>query len=301
MSLMSFRVRIVLCLAMCAFALRAQRGKPALEWQGSTAAIDYGAVLVGQHGLAELKVGDEWRLGMGDATRLVLEMPALVGDRWVPPGEYRLRLHRQDESKCAIVVQGSHFPLGGEDARLPGELGKAGKPTKKLVLDWQRGASKDKSTLPVDLLVQFGESQWQGALQFAGSKTSKVNIYELTVFALPADAVLQRGDRPIVLAALHKAKGPESVRKFNVMLGKTESQLVERVVVPTDSFAELQGPAAKDGTTGKFASAPVTTDAPAAFVELRHATLQKGTFELQFAVGKDVLTLTLPEPAAKVK
>jgi hypothetical protein len=291
---------VVLLLASFAASLPAQRGKPTLEWQAGTAALDYGAVQVGQHGLSELKVGDQWRLGMGDATRLSLQMPALVGDSWVPPGEYRLRLVRLEERKCAVVVQGSGFALGGEDARMPGDLDKTDKPTKKLVLDWHKGASKDKTTLPVDLLVQFGETQWQGALQLAGSKTQKCNAYELTVFALPAAAVEQRGDKPIVLASLHKKSGPESTRMFNVVLAAKDSKLAPWVVVPADNFAELKGPADQDGTTGKVATAPATGTA-GAFVELRSAALQKGTFELQFAAGKDLLTLSLPEPAAKGK
>lgn len=287
---------VAIALSLLATALPAQRGKPTLDWQKRTTSIDYGAVPLGKHGLDELKVGDQWRLGMGDATRWSLQMPALLGDKVVPPGEYRLRLQRLDEKKCAVVVQGSHLVVGGEDLRIDGELGKTNKPSKKLAIDFDKGASKDKVTLPVQLKVQFGETEWKGALALVGSKTSKVGGYQLTVFALPAAAVAARDKAPAPVAVL--SKGDDN---WNVMLGAGEAKLVPWLVIPADNFAELKGPDADAEVVGKVEAADAQVDKEVEFVELRSAALQKGELVLQLAAGKQTFAVTLPEPKAKKK
>ncbi len=289
-------IPVAIALTLLALALPAQRGKPTLDWQKRSTSIDYGVVPLGKHGIDELKVGDQWRLGMGDATRWSLQMPALLGDKVVPPGEYRLRLQRLDEKKCAVVVQGSHFLLGGEDLHIDGELGKTGKPSKKLAIDFEKGASKDKITLPVQLKVQFGETEWKGGLSLLGSKTSKVGAYQLTVFALPAAAVAARDKVPAPVAVLNKGDD-----NWNVMLGDTEARLVPWLTIPADNFAELQGPAADAAVAGKVEAADAQVDKEIEFVELRSAALQKGELLLQFAAGKQTFALTLPEPKAKKK
>lgn len=287
---------VLIALSLLATALPAQRGKPALDWQKLSTALDYGAVPLGKHGLDELKVGEQWRLGMGDATRWSLQMPAMLGDKALPPGEYRLRLQRLDEKKCVVVVQGSHFVLGGDDLHIAGELGKTSKPVKKLTIGFDKGASKDKVTLPVQLDVQFGETQWKGDLALCGNKTSKVGGYVLTVFTLPAAAVAARDKTPAAVAVL--SKGEEH---WNVMLGGSDAKLVPWLEIPANNFAELKGP--EDGAilTGKLEAADAQADKEVEFVELHGATLQKGEFALQFAAGKQTLAVTLPEPKAKKK
>jgi hypothetical protein len=285
----------VTAFACLAAALCAQRVKPSLEWMKRTSTIDYGAVLVGKHGLDELKVGQPWRLGMGDATRWSLQMPALLGADVLPPGEYRLRLVRLDEHRCAIVVEGSHFVLGGDDLRLPGELGRTKTPTKKLAIDWEKGTGKDKNQLPATLKVQFGENEWKGELALAGSKSCKVGAYQLTVFTLPAAAVATRS-KPVPVAQL--SKGTDA---WNLLLGAGDSKLIPCLSVPADNFADLKGPDADATTAGKLEAA----DAPAAdkeveFLELRSpAALEKGAISLQLAAGKQTLAVTVPEPKAR--
>jgi len=115
---------VVLPLASFAASLPAQRGKPTLEWQAGTAALDYGAVQVGQHGLSELKVGDQWRLGMGDATRLSLQMPALVGDSWHSWSIRRTAQRRAPEGHVRAAVRGRQGPahVVAARARRQGEV-----------------------------------------------------------------------------------------------------------------------------------------------------------------------------------
>jgi hypothetical protein len=278
------------CLAA---ALPAQRGKPSLEWMKRTSTIDYGMVLLGKHGLDELKVGEPWRLGMGDATRWNLQMPALLGVDVLPPGEYRLRLVRVDEQRCAILVEGSHFVLGGDDLRLSGELGRTKTPAKKLAIDWEKGTGKDKNQLPATLKVQFGDNEWKGDVALVGSKSSKVGGYQLTVFTLPAAAVATRS-KPVPVALL--SKGADT---WNVLLGAADSKLMPCLSVPADNFAELKGPDADATTTGKVDAADAAVDKEVEFLDLRSSSVDKGAIALQFAVGKQVLSVTVPEPKAK--
>lgn len=286
---------ISLLTLLVAVRLPAQRSKPTLTWQDATAAIDYGVVPLGKHGLSELKIGDQWRLGQGDATRLSLQMPVLVGETVVPPGEYRLRLNRVADSKCSVSLQGTQFVLG-QEVQVDGELGKVPKPAKKLAIDWLKGQSKDKYTLPVQLLVQFGDSDWKGAIDVYGSKRGKVGAYELVTFALPADALKRRAKQPIAVATMHKKSGPDAAQFYTVLLGADEVKVVPWTAVPADNFAELAGPSEFNIVKGKVESSPVAGDAVVPFLELRGAQLQKGTLSLQFAVDKEVLTLTVGEP-----
>src|SRR5262245_60357479 len=92
--------------------LPAQRPEATFEWQKRTTTIAYGAGPAGKHGLAELPVGETWRLGMNEASTMQLSMPMLAGDAWVAPGHYRINLARTDETHCDIAVAGSERALG---------------------------------------------------------------------------------------------------------------------------------------------------------------------------------------------
>ena len=277
-----------------ATVLVAQRGKPSIDWQKRTSTIDYGMVLVGKHGLDELVVGQPWRLGMGDATRWNLQMPALLGSDVLPPGEYRLRLVRIDEHRCAVVVEGSHFVLGGDDLRLPGDLGKTAKPTKKLAIDWEKGASKDAHQLPATLHVQFGENEWKGSLALVGNKAAKVGTWQLSLFTLPAASLATR-EKPVPVALL--SRGP--VENWNVLVGASEAKLVPCLSVPADNFADLKGPEADATTVGKVEAADAQVDKEVEFLDLRGSSVDKGAIQLQLAIGKQTLSVSVPEPKAK--
>ena len=51
----------------------AQRAKARCEWQDREVVLEYGAARLGKHSLEELPVGQEWRLGMNEASVLTLE------------------------------------------------------------------------------------------------------------------------------------------------------------------------------------------------------------------------------------
>jgi Skp family chaperone for outer membrane proteins len=145
------------------FAAAASAQKPTFEWQKRAASIDYGSVPLGKHSLAELPIGGSWRLGANQATVLRLAMPAIVGEAVVAPGAYTVQLQRTGEVACSLV--------SGEGVRIDGPLGKAAKPTKKLVIDWLKDGAPKASSQAAKLVVQFGDNEWSGGMTFPGSTT----------------------------------------------------------------------------------------------------------------------------------
>lgn len=294
---MQIPVAFTLAAVTFAAALPAQRGEPALEWQKRTTSLDYGAVPVGRHTLAELPVGEQWRLGNNNASTWTAEMPIVCGERVLAPGQYRINLQRLAEDRCAVIAQGSHFALGsGDDARIEGALGKASKPGKKLAIDWTKAASKDKHNLPAQMVVQFGEAEWKGDVLLVGNKPAKVGGWQLFAFTLPA--ALHDGKRPLPLAVLQK--GDE---RWNLIVSGSEAKLLPWMAAPTDSFGfgEVAPPDAARTSEGTVTAADAPDGKPVEFLELRQSALQKGSFALEFAVGSRTLQVSVPEPKPKPK
>jgi len=86
---------LAVCVPLLIATLSAQR--PAFEHGKRAAILEYGSVPVGNHGIAELPIGGSWRLGSGGTTVLHLAMPAISGDKVVPPGDYAVTLNRTAE------------------------------------------------------------------------------------------------------------------------------------------------------------------------------------------------------------
>lgn len=278
----------VLFLSIAALlAAGASAQKPTFEWQKRAASIDYGSVPVGKHSIAELPVGGSWRLGANQATVLRLAMPAIVGDAVVAPGAYTVQLQRSAEDKCMLVA--------GEGVRIEGPLGKAAKPTKKLVIDWLKDGAPKAASQAAKLVVQFGEHEWSGGMTFPGSKTVAAGGWKLTAFHLPAALVAARGSKPVPVAALQK----DDESGFNLMLGKDEATLT-----PWSKPAAMGRPGggapaaapADTGTTGAVEA--LTLDKPAAReqLELLKASLSKGELVVELAFGDEAVRIKAPEP-----
>ena len=279
---MSHRFFVPTLLALAA-TLPAQ--KPTFEWQKRTAMIDYGSVPVGKHSLAELPVGGSWRLGANQQTVLRLSMPAIVGETVIAPGAYEVQLQRTAEATCALV--------SGDGLRIEGPLGKAAKPGKKLIIDWQKDGAAKAASQPAKLVVQFGENEWAGAMQFPGSKTVPAGGWKLTVFQLPAAMLEARGDKPVPVAVLQK----DDEHAFNLVLGKDEAKLVPWSRVDTTNRPGAGGgSAADDGIRGTVEA--LTLDKPSKREQLEslRASLGKGELVVELAFGDEAVRVKVPEP-----
>jgi hypothetical protein len=282
-----------------AATLPAQRPTPTFEWQKRTTALAYGAVPVGKHGIAELPVGQTWRLGMNEASTWQLTMPVLAGDAVIAPGTYRINLERTDETHCAIVVNGSNQALGGgSEARVVGELGKAAKPSKKLEIEWQKNGAAVAGNQPARIVLQFGEVGWQGDTTVVGHKPASLGAWKLAVFTLPRAIVEGRDKVPVPVAVLSKGKDGES---WNLVLGKDEAKLVPWMEAPTEQFGfgAIVPPDAKTTTVGKLTVAEIKIAKPYETVELLTSASAKGEITLSLGVGQQSLDVTVPEPKQK--
>lgn len=280
---MSLRIVLPVLFALAA-TLPAQ--KPTFEWQKRTAMIDYGSVPVGKHTLAELPVGNAWRLGGNQQTVLYLSMPAIVGETVVAPGAYEVQLQRTAEATCALV--------SGDGLRIEGPLGKAAKPGKKLIIDWQKDGAAKAASQPTKLVVQFGENEWSGAMVFPGSKTVPAGGWKLTVFQLPVALLEARGDKPVPVAVLQK----DDEHAFNLVLGKDDVKLVPwSKASTTDRHGAAGAPvAAEEGIAGTVEALPLDKPAKREQLESLRASLAKGELTVELAFGEEAVRVKVPEP-----
>jgi hypothetical protein len=242
---------ILCCASVLALASReatAQREVAELKWARHAAAVEYGAVRVGDHGLDALPVGGTWRMGQNLASVLRTEVPLLPrGDGpAIPPGSYRVAVERRGESELGLVCYGAGVPLGGSaaDARLTGSLGE-GPETKKLEIAWRFVDAEGKATKPEEpmqsssLEIAFGGPRLVVAVDVVAASTEKLRGgFLLDLFSWPVerfDAQLERGG--IVVARLRRAKpGKDEPAAWNLVVDEQAAKLVPEMVAPTDSF-----------------------------------------------------------------
>jgi hypothetical protein len=287
-------MRIVLALFLPLFGclLPAQRPTVEFQWQKRATALTFGAVPVGQHSLAELPVGQSWRLGNNEASTWSTQMPLLAGDAWIAPGEYRVSLVRSGEAKCELVPDGAFLALGkGPEARVPGDIEKVKKPSKKLEIEWQKTGEPANGNQPARVVVTFGDMQWRGEVQALGNKTVSLAGGKLAVFSIPADRI---GKGPVPIATLNKGKKDA----WNLILEGAEARFVPCMEAPTESygFGEIAPPDAARVTTGTVTTLEEKPDKEAPVLELREASAGKGQVRVVVAVGSDLIQIDIAEP-----
>jgi hypothetical protein len=104
---MNFKKLILGTAMLCAFAALAvaqgNRGTTEATIKGKKITIDYGRPPLGGHSVAELKVGDVWRLGMNEATRIETAADLGVGKDTVKAGTYTLWVKRTGDSAWTLA------------------------------------------------------------------------------------------------------------------------------------------------------------------------------------------------------
>lgn len=279
----------------------AQRPTPTFEWQKRSTTIEYGAVPVGKHSLAELPVGQTWRMGMNEASSWQLTMPVLAGEQLLAPGAYRVQLQRSGESSCDLLANGSGKALGGgADGKVGGKLGKASKPAKKLDLAWAKGGAAVAGNQPAKLVLQFGDVEWQGEVTIVGNKPLTVPGWKLAVFTLPAALLAARDKTAVPVAVLSRGKDKDQ-ENWNLVVGKDDAKLVPWMTKPTQNngFGDIVAPDEKLTTTGKVESVEIKVPNELATAEPATATLVKGELVLEIGFAKEAIRITVPEPKGK--
>jgi hypothetical protein len=112
---MSFGLAVVLAVALPLQAANA-RGKTEITLNGKTVSIDYGRPTL--HGrtvdemLAQLKVGQFWRLGADSSTTFVAGTGLAFGNKTVPAGTYSLWAEKLAGNKWDLVFNKQHGQWG---------------------------------------------------------------------------------------------------------------------------------------------------------------------------------------------
>ncbi len=285
----------LLPILLLAVATTAQRPTPTFEWQKRAATIEFGAVPVGKHALAELPVGETWRLGNNEASVLRLALPLLAGDSMLAPGSYRVQLQRTGETTAALLVNGSDLGLlATGDGRIDGVLGKAAKPTKKLDIQWRaQGAAKDGNQ-PVQIVVQFGPDEWIGDALLLGHKPIMAAGWKGALFAVPATRLAAGLPTPVATWS----RGDD---RWNLVVSKGDVKLVPCMAAPTEQFGfgEVTGPDAARVLAGTTTPLEIKISATPTHLELLSARRESSALRIDVNYAREHLTWTVPEPKAK--
>lgn len=275
--------------------LVAQRPTPTFEHGKRTATIEFGAVPVGKHSIAELPVGETWRLGMNEASQMRLDLPLLAGESIVAPGHYRVNLQRTGEATCALMVNGSGLAMAATgDGRIDGPLGKAQKPAKKLDIQWRKKGAAVAGNQGAQIVVQFGPDEWVGDATAIGHKPIALPGWKAVLFLIPT-ARLEAG-LPTPVATL--SRGDEN---WNLVVAKDDVKLIPWMTAPTEQFGfgDVHGPEAARIVTGKREPLEIKVDPAKETLDLVAAKKEKGELRLEVAFGKEGAALIVPEPKPK--
>ena len=91
------------------------RGKAQLDVQNGTVTVDYGRPsLNGRDMLAQLMVGDYWRMGTNQVTVITVSADAYVGGIKVPKGSYSLWLTKRGVDNYVLVFNSQTGQSGTE-------------------------------------------------------------------------------------------------------------------------------------------------------------------------------------------
>jgi hypothetical protein len=227
-------------------------------------------------------------------------MPILTGERWIAPGEYRINMLRTDEEHCTLIADGSALALAqGVDSGVVGEIAEAGKPSKKLAVEWEKNGQAALGNQPARIVVQFGPTQWRGSVLVLGGTTVKVPGGRLTVFHVPAAHLEALEDKAVPIGVLSKGKDGDK-GSWNLVVHKSEARLVPWMTAPRDQFG-FGAIAAPDESLQSKGPMTITAQADQkelAALELLESSLANGELVVVAAFGLKTLELRVPEPKA---
>jgi hypothetical protein len=266
--------------------------------------VTYGVVNLGTHGLHELAVGSTWRMGQGNPSTLVTELPLLAGDNPLPPGGYGVNIYRAGETDLRLNIGGG----AGAGVQFPGELSEPKKKTKKLQLTWlkspprKKGEAADASARKSAglktccLRVDFGRHRLDIPVTVVGAESHRVRGFTALSYTFPLKFLKDRlatKETPLLSLIPRKVKRGEAPG-FNVMVGETVVELVPMSKAP-ENFGRRGGRGGRGGRREREAAAEPekvhgTVKWEAAQEKVDHVTIKGVTLgkkELSFEIYLD--------------
>jgi hypothetical protein len=298
-------MRSILCLLLVTSFVTAQREEADVEWQKRRAKISYGVVNVGRHKLDDLAIGSDWRMGRNEASTLETDMAILIGDQVVVPGSYRLKVARPGAEEFALQIDGGSVGESpkGEPAAVyaKAETAKPDKATKALDITFKTNGKATAGLQPAKVTVTFGENRIAAELSLVGTKSQKSGGYTLDAFLLPADVLEKRlaENKPTPLLSIKKETGKKRrpFHVWNLVVDKDGAELWPAPTAPTEQFGfgpvkPLEGSQMVKATSVAWEEAK---DAKPS-LELTKFEAKGKVLTIVAAVGKQSVTITLPEP-----
>lgn len=271
----------------------AQRETAELAWKKHEVAVEYGPVPVGKHGLHELPVGRDWRMGFNFASQVRLSVPLVAGDVVAAPGSYRVKVYRQAEEELHFLVEGAGHAIGAKEsnASFAGEMSEPKKPTKKLELEWRRGDSK-ADACETGLEIRFGEVTLDVPLVALDAKTEKGKAWTADVFEWPATSFAERFEKklPTPVATVRpkrKPKKDEEPAAYNLVVDATTAKLIPLMSAPTSSFGfgAVEAPEADAIIAGSVEWSDLEQEDTVDVLDVESWSGDKQAIALEFTVG----------------
>lgn len=275
--------------------------------------IEYGVVNLGTHGLHELPVGNTWRMGHGNPSTLLTELPLLAEDKLLAPGGYAVNIYRAGESDLRLNVGGGRGDRrgGGPGVQFPGELSEPKKKSKKLQLTWlksppkKKGEAAEASADKPDglktccLRLDFGPHRLDIPVTVVEAKSHRVRGFTALGFTYPLKFLKDRlatQETPLLSLIPRQVKRGEAPG-FNVMVGETVVLLVPMSKAP-EGFGGRGGRGRGGGGRGRSDRQPDpdpeqmhgTVKWEAAQEKVDHVTIKSvslGRKELSFEIYLD--------------
>ena len=295
-------------ISLLAVSVAAQRGASSLKHASFESALDFGQPVWGKRSLEDLPVGQNWRLGMNQASSWRTQTPLVQGSVVIAPGHYRVGLQRSGEEDFAIEFASAALAVSGTgSASLTCKLGKD-EVAKKLAIELAKADAKAKvaadGELPAQFRVRFGPHRIEGDFAMVGGRELASSAkFRLVGWSLPAKAVedaLAAGQSVPVATFFAKKPGNKDPEFFNVVVSSKGAELLPGLLMPTESFGF--GEVAAPLSTLKQPAEVTWSDLEQATTRLEFgakAERKDKRYVLELRCGKRAATLKVGEPEAK--
>ncbi len=282
--------------------MRAERILAEGSWRNASFHVAYGDVAVGQHGLHELPVGKDWRMGKNYASSMETNVPLLQGDDIITPGSYRVKILHQEKGKLSLLVEGAAYPVSAlplskesKDFAFPGKTieSKASDITKKLHLGFKDAAKTKLPSYETALQLRFGKSGLDVPLTAVDVETAEMEGHKLSVFKFPAKMLEQRIDKKLQtpIASL-QAEGDETV--YNLVIAKGMAKLVPQMSAPETKvgFGKVVLPEEDKLRTGKIVWSRNRKKSPVLTLDMPKKKRKSKGLQFVFTIGKRKAKIT---------